>query len=339
MPNVNQIKPFEELTGAAITSSAPAAVQSGQGLPTGNMLLSDLLLGVNQSLTIGTGTTPQTDGELLLMDSVYVDTDKHGPIVENVDGLGLSRMLQFIYGTRPQTTAVAATTGNYYSGYRIPLAIPENAHALRPYDSILDLNNARMTARVQFNDLGKALGTVGTATSTPTVVWSGRLQYAPSDEELPKYVPVFKLKKVTISATQTGMQIPLDFGGLVYLGLGIAQRNSSTLAERTDVITPSAKIRLDVNGRDALLPMSLRDIQAMFKLQTELETHPPAWAFLDFYSQTGRITDCIDTVGQQGNMNLYVDVTTGTNTALWIYTWGLKPIPPTALRPSQLGQA
>lgn len=334
--SVNQLKPFEQLTGGAITSTAPAAVQSGQGLPTGNMLLTDVHLGVNQNLTIGTGTTPATDGELLLVDSVYLDTDKHGPLVENVDGLGLSRMLQCLYGTRPQTTAIAAATANYYSGWRIPFAIPENAHALRPYDAALDLNNARMTARVQFNDLGKALGTVGTATSTPTVNWGGRLVYAPDDSELPIYVPVFKLKKVAITATATGFQIPLDFGGLVYGLIGIAQRNSSTLAERTDVIAANAKIRLDVNGRDAVLPMEYRDLQAFFKQQNELETHPASWAFIDLYSQSGRISDAIDTVGQQGNMNLYIDVTTQTNAAVWIYTWGFKPIPPTALRPSQL---
>lgn len=334
--SVNQLKQFEQLTGGAITATAPSAVQSGQGLPTGNMLLTDLLLGSNQNLTIGTGTTPQTDGELLLVDSIYVDTDKHGPIIENVDGLGLSRMLQMIYGARPQTTAIAASTANYYSGWRIPMAIPENAHALRPYDTVLDLNNARMTARVQYNALGVALGTVGTATSTPTVNWGGRLVYAPTDEELPIYVPVFKLKKVAITATATGFQIPLDFGGLVYGAIGIAQRNNSTLAERTDVIAANAKIRVDVNGRDAVLPMEYRDLQTYTKQANELETHPPAWAFLDFYSQTGRVNDAIDTVGQQGNMNLCIDVTTQTNAAVWVYTWGFKPIPPTALRPSQL---
>ena len=337
--SVNQLKQFEQLTGGTIGASAPAAVQSGQGLPTGNMLLTDLLLGVNQNLTIGTGTTPQTDGELLLADSIYVDTDKHGPLIENVDGLGLSRMLQLIYGARPQTTAVAASTGNYYSGWRIPFAIPENAHALRPYDSALDLNNARMSARVQFNALSAALGTVGTATSIPTVTWGGRLVYGPDGSELPTYVPVFKLKKVTISAAATGFQIPLDFGGLVYGAIGIAQRNSSTLAERTDVITAGSKIRVDVNGRDAVLPMELRDLQAYTKVANEFETHPPAWAFLDFYSQSGRMADAIDTIGQQGNMNLYVDVAAPANAALWVYTWGWKPIPPTALRPEQLRNA
>lgn len=337
--SVNQLKQFEQLNGASFGASAPAAIQSGQGLPTGNMLLTDLLLGVNQNVTIGTGTTPQTDGELLLADSIYVDTDKHGPLVENVDGLGLSRMLQVIYGARPQTTAFAAATGNYYSGWRIPFAIPENAHALRPYDAALDLNNARMSARIQFNALSAALGTVGTATSIPTVTWGGRLVYGPDATELPTYVPVFKLKKVVISAAATGFQIPLDFGGLVYGMIGIAQRNSSTLAERTDVITASSKIRVDVNGRDAVLPMELRDLQAYTKQANELETHPPAWAFLDFYSQSGRLADAIDTIGQQGNMNLYVDVAAPSNAALWVYTWGWKAIPPTALRPSQLGNA
>lgn len=330
-----QFKQFESLTGSAITASAPSPVISGQGLPTGNLALESIHLTSSQNLTIGTGTTPQTDGELLLVDSVYLDTDKHGPLVENVDGLGLHRMLQFIYGTRPLTNAIAASTAVYNSGWRIPFALPEGSHALRSYDTILDLYNSRMTARVTYNDLSKALGTVGTASSIPTVNWSGRMLYAPDESELPAYVPVLKLKKVPILATQSQYQIPLDFGGLIYLGIGIAQRNSSTLAEVTDVIVPTAKVRLDVNSRDAVQPMNYFDLQSMNKVQDEIETYPTGMAFMDFFSYSGRIADAIDTISQQGNMNLYLDVVTAANRAVWIYTWGLKPIPPTAVRPSQ----
>lgn len=336
---INQVKQFEQLTGGAITASAPAAVQSGQGLPTGNMLLTELVLGVNQSVTIGTGTTPRTNGELALIDSIFVDTDKHGPIVESVDGYGMARVLQSIYGALPLTTAIAAATGNYYSGLRIPLAIPENANAIRSYDTALDLFNARMTARVQFTDLAKAYGTVGTATSTPTVNWSGRLVYAPNEEqELPILMPVFKLKKVPITHTANGFQIPLDFGGLIYAGIGISQRDTSTNQEVADITVPGSKIRLDVNGRDAIAPTEYRDLQAYSKIACEVETQAAGWLWLDFYSQSGRIVEAIDTIGQQGNMNLYADVVTSANRALWIYTWGFKPIPPNALRAVQLAK-
>jgi hypothetical protein len=335
MSRVNQKKQFESLAGGAITTTAPAPVISGQGFPTGNLCLEKMHLGINQNLTIGTGTTPATDGELLLIDSIYVDSDKHGPIIENVDGLGLHRMLQFIYGTRPLTTAIAATTGNYFSGFDIPLILLDG---MRPFDTALDLYNSRMSARVTFNDLSKAFGTVGTATSTPTVTWSGDLLYAPKEpDELPIYMPVFKLKKVPITATQTQYAIPLDYGGLIYLAIGIAQRNTSTLAEfNNTAITASSKVRLDVNGRDAVLPMDWRDIQDMTKTRYGIETVPTGWGVLDFFTRTGSLNDAIDTVGQQGNMNLLVDVTTAANTAVWVYSWALKPIPPTALRASQI---
>ena len=339
MPQVNQIKQFEQLTGSAITTAAPAALQSGQGLPTGNMLLTDLILGSNLNLTIGTGTTPRTNGELAVIDSIFVDTDKHGPIIESLDGLGLGRVLQNIYGSFPETTAIAASTANYYSGFRIPLAIPENAHALRAYDTALDLFNARMTARVQYTDLGKAFATVGTASAIPTVNWSGRVVYSPDEEnELPILCPVFKLKKVAITATTAGLQIPMDFGGLVYAGIGISQRDTSTNVEVSDIIVPSAKIRLDVNGRDVIAPTENRDLRAFAKIANEIETNPASWTWLDFYSQSGRIAEAVDTIGLHGNMNLYTDVVYTANRAVWIYTWGFKPIAPNALRNIQLAK-
>lgn len=341
---LNQKKQFEQLTGGAITTAAPADVTSGQGMPTGNMTLSNLHLGINQALTIGTGTTPQTDGELLLVKSIFVNSDKHGTLVENLDGLSLHRMIQYIFGVRPQTTAYAASTASYYSGWDIPLAIPENAHAFRPYDSVVDLMNARLDTRVSFNTQTQALGTPGTASSIPTVTWSGHLNYSPKESsnplegELPLFTPVFKQRVVPISATTNQYQIPLDYGGLIYLAIGLHERNSSTFAEVSDILVPGAKIRLDVNGVDRVLPMEKRDLQSMAKTQCEVETTPAGFTFLDFFSKTGMLTDAINTINSAGSMNLYADVVTSANRELRVLTWGLKPLNDNAKRAVQLMQ-
>lgn len=341
---LNQKKQFEQLTGGAITTSAPGDVVSGQGMPTGNMTLSNLHLGVNHNLTIGTGLTPLTDGEIILVKSIFVNSDKHGTIVENLDGLLLHRMLQYIYGTRPQTTAYAAASANYFTGWDIPLAIPENAHAFRPYDSVLDLASARLDTRVSFNTQTQALGTPGTASSIPTVTWSGHLNYAPKESanplesELPLFTPVFKQRVVPISATTNQLTIPLDYSGLIYLGIGLHQRNSSTFAEVTDILVPGAKVRLEVNGVDRVLPMEVRDLGSVAKTQCEVESSTAAFTFLDFFSKTGMITDAINTIGTQGSVNLYADVVTSANRELRVGVWGLKPLNDNAKRLVQLGQ-
>lgn len=338
-------KQFESLTGGAIGTAAPGDVTSGQGMPTGNMILKNLSLGINYNLTIGTGTTPQTNGEILLAKSIYVNSDKHGTIVEGLDGMLLHRMLQHIWGERGQTTAYAAATGNYYTSWCIPMALPENVHAFRPLDSALDLLNTRIDTRIGFNTQSVALGTPGTASSIPTVNWSGELGYSPKEPpsaaqllegELPIWAPVFKQRLVPITATAAQLQIPLDNSGLIYLGLGIHQRNSSTAAEVTDIVVPSAKIRMEVNGVDRIQPTEARDLMSFATPSCEINAPTYAFTWLDFYSGSGMISDVPNTIGQSGQVNLFVDVVTSANRELRVGIWGLKPLNDAAKRASQL---
>lgn len=327
--NIYQRRSFESQTGGAITASAPSVLTFGPGFITGDIGVTEITLSISHVLTIGTGTTARTDGETALIESVYLETDKHNSIVENVDGLGLHRLMSFIYGTRPQTTAWAASSATYVTGMTIPMCLPGG---YRQFDTILDLAKARIQARVQFSALDKALGTVGTASDTPSVEFSGFYRIGLQDEDLPFFCPVYRVKRVTISASGS-IQIPLDYGGLIYLGLGIAQRDSSTYVERTNIIAATSNIRLEVNGFDHVGNTKYRELQIENKQTTQLETFPPAWCYLDFWKDQGRIADAINTLNKQGNMNLYLDgLTSDATSQLWIYTFGLKPLPPLAAR-------
>lgn len=327
--NVYQRRSFETQTGGAITASAPSVLTFGPGFITGDIGMTEITIIVSNVLTIGTGTTPRTDGELALIESIYIETDKHNSIVENVDGLGLHRMMSFIYGTRPFTTAIAAASATYLTGMTIPMCLPGG---YRQFDTILDLAKARIQARVQFSDLSKAFGTVGTASDTPLVAFSGFYRIGLAPEDLPFFVPVYRLKRQTISASGS-VAIPLDYGGLIYLGIGIAQRDATTYVERTNIIVAASNIRLEVNGFDHVGNTTFRELQVENKQTTQLETWPAAWCFLDFWKDQGRIADAINTLNKQGNMNLYLDqLVSDATSQLWIYTFGLKPIPPLAAR-------
>lgn len=332
--NVYQRRSFETQVSGAVTTSAPSVMTFGPGFITGDIGVQELTIAISHSLTIGSGTTPRTDGETAMIESIYLETDKHNSIVENVDGLGLHRVISFIYGTRPFTTAIAATTGVYQTGMTIPLCIPGG---YRQFDTILDLAKARIQARVQYSDLSKAFGTVGTASDLITTQWSGFYRVGLATADLPFFQPSYRLKRVTISASGS-IQIPLDYGGLIYLGIGIAQRDATTYVERTNIVSQATNVRLEVNGFDHVGNTNWRELQVENKQTCQLEVWPLAWAYLDFWKDQGRIADAINTLNKQGNMNLYLDqLTSDATSQLWIYTFAIKPIPPLAARiPAQL---
>jgi hypothetical protein len=327
----------DTISTTAFGATAPSQQVSDKAFPTGDLLLYELYLNINHVVTIGTGSGFVTDGELKLIDAVYVETDKHGVIVDGVDGLGLHRIQQFSQGARPQTTALADSSATYPTSLRIPFA---DSRAFRQYDTALDMFRSRMTVRINYTDLGKGYGTVGTATDAPTCDIAAHVCYGPNPKkysedpagELPEYVPYFGLKKEAISSTTTSYRIALPYGSLIYKRIYISQRNSSTYAELSTVVTATQNISLDVNGFPYVDRVNLRQLQGVNKSTYGLETMPTGWAVLDFSSKTGRIANAIDTIGANGNLFLVVDVTSVTNGALWIYTEGLKRIPSGAER-------
>lgn len=330
---------YESQASQSYVANTPAPILLSQGFPTGDIGIESIELTYNYANTHGTGATPITDGQLLGIDTIYVESSAHGPIIVNLDGLGAHRLLSYIWGTAPFTTAIQAVTGNYPGSLFFPLALPKHSFALRPTDSILDMNNARLSARVQMTDSSKLLTTPGNDAFVTTIEASGRHMVGLTPSELPTLVPVFSMKKVSYSASGQ-LTIPMEYGNLIYLALAVSPRNGSTYAEQAALIADTGSFRLDVNGYDAVAPIKSREIKGMNKPVGGLETLGTGFHVLDFFTDSGLVKRGIDTVGKQGNMNLVVDAVTGTNQQLWVYSWALKPLPPAAARvPEQLAQS
>jgi hypothetical protein len=330
-------KNYDSVNVSAFGATAPSGFTLSDKLPTGDRLLYEVYLLLNLVLTIGTGATPATDGELLLEDSIYLETDKHGAVIDGVDALGLHRLQQFQQGTRPSKDAVAAASATYKVALRLPLAF---SNGYKPYDTALDMYRARPLLKIGFNALDKALGSVGTATVAPAIdvsaltVESPLVNADPLLSEVPQAVmPYISVKKETISAAETGRRIQMTYGDRDYLYIGVSQRNSSTLAELANtVIADSGRISLDVAGYSPFDKLAWREIQGINKSHYSLETQPTGWGLLDFYSKRGRLTNVIETAGKQGNMFLVADVLAPSNAALWIYSICVKAIPVGARR-------
>lgn len=337
MSTKDLVKNYDSLTVASFGSTPPSGFTTSDKLPTGDRLLYEVWLLINLVLTIGTGSSAATDGELLLEDSIYLETDKHGSIIDGLDGLGLHRLQQFQQGTRPSKDAIAASDGTYKVALRLPLAF---SNGYKPYDTAVDLFRARPLLKIGFNGLGKALGTVGTAGVVPTIDVSALTVESPLDNadpllsEIPKTVmPYFSLKKENITAAESGKRIQLPYGDRDYLMLGLSQRNSSTLAELNNtVIRDQDRVSLDVAGYMPFDKVAWRELQGYNKSHFGLETQPTGWAMLDFYSKRGRLTNVVETSGKQGNMFLVADVQAPSNAALWIYSVCVKAIPSGARR-------
>lgn len=330
-----QIKNMDTINVASFGATAPSGYQQSDKITTGDALLYELYLIINHVITIGTGATAATDGELLLEDTIYFETDKHGTIIDGLDGLGAHRLQQFQQGTRPQTTAFAAASATYSTAIRLPFAM---TNGYRPYDTAIDLFRARPVVKIGLTALDKALGSVGTATDAPVIDVSGRIHYSPIPKQfadggdLPEFMPFFTMKKYPVTSSTNGDKIQLPYGDRDYLYIAVSQRNNSTYAELSTVVTASQRMTLDVNGVNWFEKMALREIQGINKSTYSLETMPTGWAVLDFWSKSGRLADVVPTRGKQGNLFLTVDDTSVTNGALWIYSACVKEIPAGARR-------
>ena len=330
---------YETQATPSYSTSAPSPVLLSQGFPTGDVGIEAIEITYNFANTHGTGATPTTDGQLLAIDSIYLESSAHGPIISNWDGLGAHRFLSYIWGTAPFTTAFAASTGSFPGSLLFPMALPKHSFAVRPVDSILDMANARLSLRVQLTDTSKMLGTPGNDALVTTIQAAGRHMIGVGAAELPTMIPVFSMKKVSYSSSGN-VSIPMDYGNLIYLAIGVSPRNSATYAEQAALIADTGTFRLDVNGYDAVAPIMSRELKGMNKLVGGIETLGTGFHVLDFFTDSGLVKRGVDTIGKQGNMNLLIDAVSGTNQQLWVYSWALKPMTPSAARvPEQLAQA
>lgn len=338
------------------TAAAPAPIIMDDGLPVGDLAYYEAFLRLYGTLGVqgGSGGTVVTNGQEMSLLGLTLETDKHGKLIDNVDGLGLYRLNQFIYGRDGQRTVsfTASADGAFTTSYVLPLADPDS---LRPYDTLLDVLKARPKITLNMDNPNNMIsgGTYSSGLQVTgfTADLSGRILNGPIVEpgakdgagrsltpETPTFMRCFDLKKVSITATATGYEIPMPYGDRIYRRIWISQRNSSSYAELSTVITATARVGFNVNGFDwgKSLPLkTLQDYNSQ-RLLKGAQTMPTGWACLDF-ADTGRYTDALSTLDRNaGTAKIVADVTSVSNGALWIYTESYKPIPDAALRASQL---
>lgn len=137
----------------------------------------------NITLTVGTGTTPISEGELLFIKKVFLKTDR-GEILCNLPGRAIYKIGVYLSGQTPRKDAIAAANGTYRVNLPIYFADPR---MMRPEDTIL--NTARyntLSMDVTLGSVSDLLGVPGTATVAATLDFEverslGRLP----DEALP----------------------------------------------------------------------------------------------------------------------------------------------------------
>lgn len=333
-------------------ASAPSLQVRDQNFPSGDIAIRSLTVRYDATIS-GTSTpTRVTNGHRFWLNAITVETDKHGKLIDAIDGLLLFVVNQFDFQTIGQDTALSSTpadTDTPSCSWIIPFS---SFRGLRPYDTHLDMVKSRMKVSTQFG-AGAGVSPTGNlwtqAGGTPLVLTllqsieakllPGPLQTVDNpaaglSSELPSYIRTLEQSVIPITATATRFQIALPFGDRIWKRLFITQRNLSTKIEMTNVIAATAEVSLYLNNIPIVDRRLWRDIQADNKLEYSLETLPTGVAVIDFDMDTQeRIFDMLWALTTDaGNMYLYIDVTTQTNASLLLGYDCLKPIPAQALR-------
>ena len=126
---------------------------------------------VNIALTIGTGVTPTAEGELLVVKSVQLRTDR-GEILCNLPGRALFKIAALKNGALPYKDAIAAATATYRVHLPIYFCDPQSGPQwlMRPEDTILDTSRYNsVTLQVTLGSEADFLGTPGTAAAVYTM--------------------------------------------------------------------------------------------------------------------------------------------------------------------------
>lgn len=346
-------QPVKEITLAATTAAAPAAQQFSDGFASGDLLLRTLRIRLNgvQTVTTSSAGTPNPLGPLKFLRSLTIKTDKHNSLVDNIDGVGLYRLAQFMKGANCVPELVPIASGNtgtpvFSAAFEIPFYCPGQAKGMKDGvdygdESRLDMSRARMTALASFGLSTDILpdGTNSENTTAATFDVVQHVEYPVSGKvalaHKPNSILNIELIKLDIAATKTGWTYDLPYGDRVYKMIAISQRNSSTLAELSTVVTAAAKVGLTVNNVPFINDIALAQIQAENKEDYGIATMPTGWAVLDVM-KSGKKTEGLNTISSaQGKVTLKADVTSVSNGALWIYLVSFKDIPAPAIRPQE----
>jgi hypothetical protein len=307
-------------------------------------------LSIHYDATMSGTSTPTrvTNGHIFFLNGLTVESDKHQKIVDNLDGLLFYTMNTFEFGTTGRATALASTPTDNDTpqcSWIVPFSL---YRGILPYDTNLDVLLSRVKVSTQYGPVTNLWTQSGGTPLTKNLrqVIEGKILPGPlspqfdaggkqvKESEWPIYMRHFSQILVPITATENRKQIALPFGDRIYRRIFVTQRNTSTLAEMTNVIAVTAQISLYINSIPIVDKREFQVIQNENKLAYSLETNPTGCAVLDFDADDQeRIFDMLHTVTKEaGNAYIYIDVTTQTNGAVLLGLDCLREIPAAALR-------
>lgn len=126
-----------------------------------------LALRFNQTLVVGTGTTPLSENNLRLIRSITLKSDRSEYVFNSVPGRAIYRWDQMLRGAAALSTAIAAASATYTTLLNLWFVDPL---AVKPEDTVF--NTARysaVTLEVGLGTITDVLGTPGTATIAATL--------------------------------------------------------------------------------------------------------------------------------------------------------------------------
>lgn len=355
MARSRNVRHVGDNTVPAFVSTQPAQQVLDRGFPSGDEGIVALNVRYKGTFTVTTaGGSPVTDGGKKILRSLTVETDKHGKIVDGLDGLSLDRVSRFENGAAPASTDCASNASGTTFGAQFRIAFADDRRHYRPFDTLLDMKNSRMTVKRQYG-LVTDVQSAGTTPSVSAIREDISAEVLPGplnpgidkdkgteDErfsEIPSYVPV--KEKLLIGGyggnipTQNAYKIALPVGDRIYRRIYISQLTYDTNGLPTEVatvITENAGVSLKI-GRDVIIDRTTwGELADRAKMIAQVETMPTGWNFIDF-DYTGRIKDMLDVYQYQAGIaaNLEIDTTNISNAGIVVILDSLKLIPPAAV--------
>lgn len=240
-----------------------------------------LNLRINLALTVGTGSGPITEGELIFIKKILFRTDR-GETICNLPARALYHIAQFLSGTLARKDAIAAATATYRVNIPIYLA---DRRMLRPEDTILDTARySSVRLELQMGTVADLLGAVGTS----SVLVTADVEIEHSASPLPENAqPIFHVSYFDPPPQDPSVQTFIDHDRSHDLSYKRLYHFSSSSADSGSGFTGAA-------ADDEVDKMSLKDhegfiiqerfwemIQDQNKEEFGIETLQTGWAAFD----------------------------------------------------------
>jgi len=284
---------------------------------------------------------------------VEFSTDKHGLIIDKLDGVMLHNIQTLKRGRRPINQDISsAATGTPGFEYCLEFDF-EDSEAARPEDTVLDMLLARPELRIQYGIPQSAangdmiVGGTYTTSTCNSLTQEVTAKYNPdlsdSAKDGPIGMPYMGILKFPINSTVTQQQIILSYGDRTIKKLYIAQRNGTTNAELANTIigvNQTDRLSLKLNNYPWVDNEAWLSMQADNASRFRLDAMPVGMAVMDFSERkTGgaRLSDALNVLTNiNGTLEILADVTTATAAQLWIVYDAVKALQASAQRPAKV---